>query len=261
MAVRLVLAVAILAILSSACGKTVNMFGPSSYVVDVTVLEALLPTSGAGIIGAQIKVMEGPEAGADCWTNSFGKCTIDVGLAGMSGTVTPLLLCVREGFFEASARFVVSGSVASATFTMVRESTPSLAGDYDVSVTAASSCGGLSPGHTSFATSAKIAHTTTRAHLRLDLPIPAKCNYLIGIVRLNGLVELGHDADCDPPRAPGPLTLASPPPLLVTAEGSWSGQPTGGDLTLLQSGTIAVADSRVNELCQAPDHKWELRRK
>lgn len=235
---------------------------PITYVVDAAVKEALLPDAAAGIAGARVEVIEGPDAGKFCVTNDVGNCVLEVATQTATGTQTPFIRSSRDGFRPATSRFVVGYGVAKGTFIMARDSTPELAGDYDVTVTAASSCTRLSPDNRTFSTTAIISHPSNPAYVLFELPTPGRCNYLYGLIRPAGDVELTHDSDCDFPRPAGPLVIIGPPsPRQVTAGGSWTGRLVDGVLTLAQSGFLSVTAPGGDESCQAPDHRWDFRRK
>jgi hypothetical protein len=253
-------AVVALAIVSGSCRDASKPTAPSNaYVVEAVVTEALVPAAAAAVVGARIEVTEGPHAGASCVTGTQGTCTLD---AGFSGDVTPSIRCTREGFRSATGRFLRVYGVAKAPFTLVRDTTPDLAGDYDITVTAGSSCTGLSPVNRVVSTSAILSHPTNPSLVLLEFLVPGKCNYLLGIIRPTGDVEVGHDVECDFPRPPGPAAIVGPPsPRQVTVQGSWTGQAVGGMLTLVQSGSLDFTAADMSESCMATDHQWRFQRK
>jgi hypothetical protein len=159
-------AVVAFAIVCGACAPKPTAPTSNAYVVQAVVTEALLPPQTAAIAGARVEVAEGPQAGASCMTNAAGTCTLD---AGLSGDTTPLLRCTRDDFRASMGRFTRVYGVAKAAFTLVRNTTPDLAGDYDVTVTAASSCSGLSPANRTFSTSAIVSHPTNPSLVLLEV--------------------------------------------------------------------------------------------
>ena len=106
------------------------------------------------------------------------------------------------------------------------------------------------------------SRSLTTARIRASIiSTPARCDYLFGLVRPTGDVQLGQDSDCDFPRPPSPVVIIGPPARQVTAGGSWRGRLTDGVLTLVHSGFLSVMAPGGDETCQASDHRWDLRRK
>lgn len=259
--------IAILVALAIACGSCEEASTPAqprspiTYVVDAVVREALLPDAAAAIAGARVEIVDGPDAEKFCVTNDTGSCTLPVETQAATGTQTPSIRSSREGFRSATSRFNVGYGVAKATFILARDSTPDLAGEYDVTVTSATSCTQLSPGNRTFSTTANISHPTNPSVVLLEFPTPGRCNYLFGLVRPTGDVALGQDPECDFPRPPSPAIIIGLPSRQVTAGGTWTGGLMGGVLTFVHSGFLSVTGAGTDETCQASDHRWDLRRK
>jgi hypothetical protein len=231
---------------------------PVSYVIDALVTEALAPL--AAVPGARVELTDGPHSGASCLTDAQGRCRINVALTGPS----PTIRFSKEGFHSATRQFQNGGNpytgVLDAWFMVARDSTPNMYGDYDVTVTASSSCAGLSPQHRSFSTRAFVSHPNNPTLVLLELAAPARCNYLFGVIQPNGDVSLGHDSECDFRAPPGPVTIAETPNR-VTAEGSWNGRVVDRDFTLTLAGTMEISVPGMPESCSAPDHRWDFHRR
>ena len=231
---------------------------PVPYVVDALVTEALAPLPA--VRDGRVELLDGPHAGAFCLTDAQGRCRIDVALSGPS----PTIRFSKEGFHSAARQYQNGGNpytgVLDAWFMVARASTPNMYGDYDVAVTASSSCATLSPQNRTFSTRALVSHPNNPTLVLLELAVPARCNYLFGVIQPNGDIRLGHDSECDFRAPPGPVVIAETPHR-VTAEGSWNGRVVDRDFTLTLEGTIEISVPGMPESCSARDHQWDFHRR